>query len=292
MRRAVLMLAILMMSLAWTRGVLAWGDDAHRVVALIAWQYLHSPVKLRVSAMLAADTAGSADHDIASAATWADKIKPLPEWRSRTNSWHFIDLELLNPDANLACYGHPTLPPGSPASQGSPNACILDKIKQFADELRDPNISADERLIALKFLIHLVGDLHQPLHVSDNHDRGGNDVKVVGVKARSLHAFWDVDVIKPLGTDPPAIAARLIHEISEADSIAWSRGTPEQWMMETFEVSRQYVYDRQSLGEPNGVGGYRLSAEYIDGAAHQASMLLRRAGVRLAHLLNESLSDR
>jgi hypothetical protein len=80
-----------------------------------------------------------------------------------TRMWHFVDIELAESLAS-ACFGHPPLPPGIPASTGPPRACVVDKIDQFAKELGNPATPASVRLLALKFLLHFVGDLHQPLH--------------------------------------------------------------------------------------------------------------------------------
>ena len=83
-----------------------------------------------------------------------------------------MDTELAQPDLASACFDHPPLPAGVPASQGPPPACVVDKIDQFTAELSNPATGASERLLALKFLLHFVGDLHQPLHAADDHDAG------------------------------------------------------------------------------------------------------------------------
>jgi hypothetical protein len=87
-------------------------------------------------------------------------------------------MEIDHPDLNAACFGRPVLPAGVLATDGPDKVCAIDKIKQFEAELTASSTDAEERLMALKFILHFVGDLHQPLHSSDNHDRGGNSVKV------------------------------------------------------------------------------------------------------------------
>ena len=158
-----------------TQHAFAWGDDGHKVVALIAEHYLAPDVRNTVAALLAQDADPLTAHDIASEATWADKYR---NQHRETGNWHFVDIEIDNPDISSACGGRPPLPPNAVASNGPP-ACILDKIQQFAAELAKPDTDPEERLVALKFLLHFVGDLHQPLHSSDNHDRGGNQIKVI-----------------------------------------------------------------------------------------------------------------
>jgi hypothetical protein len=90
-----------------------------------------------------------------------------------TRLWHFVDVELAELNLASACFGDPPLSPGIPASKGPPRACVVDKINQFAVELGNPATSATEQLLALKLLLHFVGDLHQPLHAADDHDAGG-----------------------------------------------------------------------------------------------------------------------
>ena len=147
------------------RPVLAWGDEGHKVIGLIAEHYLDPAVRAKVATLLAADTDTLAGHDIASEATWADKYRDSDRDTTKlryqaTRQWHFVDIELTRPDLAAACFGHPQLPPGVLASNGSPQACVVDKIDQFAAELGDRATSASEQLLALKFLLHFVGDLH------------------------------------------------------------------------------------------------------------------------------------
>jgi hypothetical protein len=182
-----LLLACILLCVALTKPhpAAAWGDEGHKIIALIAEHYLDPAIRTKVATLLAADTDTLTAHDIASEATWADKYRDSDRNTTKiryeaTWRWHFVDIELTQPDLASACFGHPPLPPGVPASKGPPQACVVDKIDQFAAELRDPATSAPEQLLALKFLLHFVGDLHQPLHASDDHDAGGNKKVVTG----------------------------------------------------------------------------------------------------------------
>ena len=141
--------------------VLAWGGEGHQIIALIADQFLDAGVRAKVAGILSADTDDLAGHDIASASMWADRYRDSDRHGSQeryrgTREWHFVDIEIDDPDLTRACFGYPPLPAGLPASHGPAHACIVDKINQFAVELSDPAINAEERLIALKFLLHLV----------------------------------------------------------------------------------------------------------------------------------------
>src|ERR1700722_13380752 len=178
-KTALLTLSIL---LAASQQALSWGDDGHKTVALIAQQCLTPSTKNQVAAMLAADTDSLTQHDIANEATWADKYRDMDNRTKnydQTQNWHFTDIEFDKLDVATACFGRGPLPASTLASNGPAKACAVDKIEQFETELAAPSTDAEERLFALKFILHFVGDIHQPLHSSDNHDRGGNSVKVI-----------------------------------------------------------------------------------------------------------------
>jgi S1/P1 Nuclease len=157
----------------------AWGDEGHEVIGLIADHYLKPAVRARVNGILAEDDSGLVLRDIAHESTWADKYRDSDRGTSKlryraTRDWHFVDLELAGMDLERACHGRPPLPPGTDASQGPADDCVVDKIDEFIAELKNPAISDRERRLALQFLLHLVGDVHQPLHASDDYDQGGN----------------------------------------------------------------------------------------------------------------------
>jgi hypothetical protein len=266
----------------------AWGDDGHKVVALIAEHYLTPDVRNTVSALLAQDTDPLTAHDIASEATWADKYR---NHHRETAQWHFVDIELDNPDINAACFDRAPLQAGTLASNGPPQACILDKIIQFISEIERPATDPEERLVALKFLLHFLGDMHQPLHSSDNHDRGGNSVKVIvdgfDHKPRDeLHAFWDTQFVDGLGRAPATIARQLIEQITPEQKAQWEPGSVNDWAMEAFQISKSDVYGDPPLST-NAL--QHLDANYVSRAESDVALQLSRAGVRLAYILNTAL---
>jgi hypothetical protein len=275
----------------------AWGDDGHKAVALIAEHYLTPGAKQQVEALLAADTDDLTRHDIANAATWADRFREANHRRDNyeaTRRWHYVDLEIDDPDITAACYGRKPLPPGTPASIGDKNACVVDKITQFAAELAAPETDAEERVIALKFLLHFVGDLHQPLHAANHHDAGGNKVRVTvegfPQKARDeLHGYWDKQFVEALGRPPLALAAQLIAQITPEQAAAWREGTADDWAWESFNIAYDVVY-----GEPplSAASPQYLDAAYVARAERAVALQLSRAGVRLAAVLNNALGKR
>jgi hypothetical protein len=274
----------------------AWGDEGHEIVALIADHYLDPTVRQKVRAMLAADTDNLTAHDIASEATWADKYRDsdrqtTKERYNRTHNWHYVDIELTNPDIGSACFGAPQLANGTPASNGAADDCVTDKIKEFAAELRAPDTTPEERLIALKFLLHFVGDTHQPLHAADDNDAGGNGKRVSaeGFRANKLHHFWDTEFVAQVNPDPQQAADQLIAAIGEAPAEAHAPGDPIAWAQESFALARDHAYGK--LPAPNERGSYRLDAGYISDATDVVKTQLSKAGVRLAGELNQALGQ-
>src|SRR5262249_52285608 len=263
----------------------------HKVVALIAQSFLDKDVRKRVNALLSADTDSLTAHDIASAATWADKYRDanIDDSRQRTSQWHFVDIEIKAPDLDKACFNHPPIPQGAVASDGPANDCVVDKIDEFAKELANPATDHEEQIVALKFLLHFVGDIHQPLHSSDDNDRGGNNKKVsaAGFKAGNLHHFWDTEFVDQLESDPKSIASDLIGHISKQQVSTWQSGSPGDWAMESFKIAKADAYGQ--LPEPSGHGSYRLSDDYITTATDDVAQQLSKAGVRLAFVLNKAL---
>jgi S1/P1 Nuclease len=288
---AILALSILV---AVPQQASAWGDDGHMVVALIAQQYLMPSARMEVASMLAVDTDPLTKHDIASEATWADKYRDEDNRKDHydeTERWHFVDMEISAPDINTACFGRTPLPAGAVASNGPPEACVVDKVKQFAAELAALGTDPEERIFALKFLLHFVGDMHQPLHSSDNHDRGGNDVKVSadGITHRSrdeLHGYWDTQFVDGIAKPPSALATKLLAQITPAQAETWAQGEPDDWAMEAFAISQQDAYGNPPLSKARP---QHLDAAYVAKAEEDVALQLSRAGVRLAALLNKAL---
>ncbi len=289
---AMMLAAIMMMhpGRSW-----AWGDEGHKIVALIAYRHLTPAVRTRVDAMLRADRDPLTPPDIASRATWADRYRESDHGSTKlhyslTREWHFVDIELEHPDLTAACFGHP--PPAVPASAGPAKACVVDRIAAFAAELHDLPSHDPERLTALRFLLHLVGDLHQPLHAADNHDRGGNEVLVLygrHVVGQSLHGYWDKDTVVRLGGDPEKVARALERRFA-AKCKGWASGTPAEWALESFSVAKDVVYRLgETTADRKGQPVYRLSQRYQSHAATVAGMQLEKAGCRLAMVLNDAL---
>src|SRR5689334_14950394 len=150
----------LLLAVAVTCGsgsALAWGQEGHRVVALIAERHLTPAARAEAAQLLAIEGASG----MAAVASWADDFRST---HRQTAPWHFVNIPLA-----AAGYDHARDCPDEQSVVAKPN--------EFAAVLADRSARDRKRALALKFLIHLVADLHQPLHASDRHDRGGNEVQ-------------------------------------------------------------------------------------------------------------------
>jgi hypothetical protein len=288
---------------------LAWGDDGHKIVALIARHIIdeqNPQVGNRIDALLAGATtpvSGSAFED---KAVWADDYRDSSTARkAATRQWHFIDLLITGPDRDEACFGNPPLVAGTLASRGPAKDCVVRKINQFRRELRDPLVPVAEKKLALLFLLHFVGDLHQPLHSADNHDAGGNSVSVViggASRGTNLHSYWDTIVVKRLGSTPDAIAAMLIADLPAVESGVEGAASDERtyaWAEEAHAVARKYAYGalpkttrkctiKPREGPPALEDCFEISPQYARDATGKARLQLQRAGARLAAVLIEA----
>jgi hypothetical protein len=271
----------------------AWGDLGHEVTALIAYRHLLPAARAALDVLLSSDTDTLTAGDFASRATWADKYRNV---HRETAAWHFVDIEIDRPDLEAACFGFPGLPSGQWASQGPAQDCVVNKIDEFSAELKDRSTPAPERLLALKFLIHFVGDLHQPLHAADHHDRGGNCISLAAPSddqddrgVQTLHAYWDVTVVNALGQSAAQIAQQLDARLGADDVKNWTLGTPRTWAMDTFELGRRDAYALPSSPTCQNGGSVALSPAYLLLSENDAATQLQKAAVRLAAVLNEAL---
>jgi hypothetical protein len=247
----------------------AWGYTGHRVIAEIAEQFLDVETARQVRDLLAIENVTT----LAEVSTWADQIRGQ---RPDTAPWHYV---------NIPIHAAPDESSGFDATRDCPNdACVVAKIAQFERVLTDRQVSDRQRLEALKYLVHFIGDVHQPLHASDNHDRGGNEVPVFFMGRQSnLHAIWDTGIIEPaVKGDERGYAMQLRRNITQAELSQWSQGDPISWANESHDVATSAVY-----GELKHAGV--LPDSYEAQALPIVNEQLERAGVRLAKVLNECL---
>src|ERR1700736_1431279 len=197
-RLGILCLVPAMLSLmpAESRG---WSAEGHMIAALVADRLLQArdaAAHKKLAELLATGKSNTwTKTDIASEATWPDVLlEKSPEGRAATAKWHYVKLDAANPDLTKACFGKPALPSMAPASRGSQDDCVVDKIEQFAKELRDPATLSGERLLALQFVLNFVGDIHDPLNAIEHNDNGGRCVALIFPGSKTpvrFSAYWD-----------------------------------------------------------------------------------------------------
>jgi hypothetical protein len=150
--------------------------------------------------------------------------------------------------------------------------------------LRDSTTPFEQRAEALRFLIHFVGDLHQPLHVTDNGDRGGNELQVTFLsRPTNLHHVWDQDLIEARGMSESEFTDRLEEELDSVDVHAIEQGTTADWALQAHELARKYAYGLLPASRS-------LDQSYVDATAGVVDISLIRGGMRLAKVLNEDLA--
>ena len=293
-----------------------WGCEGHQAVAIIAEKHMSPRALAMANELLRSQpidptlkrfcTEPGLD-PMADAATWADDLKGS---RPETSPWHYIDIPRGGPRSALA--------ESCPAATG----CVTRAIEHQLDLLRNEGTDGRVRADALRFVIHLVGDLHQPLHCTTNDDMGGNCVPVAffgnppavrnpqyETYAPNLHAIWDYGMIQRMkGSESVKEWAAKLDQQFSAQMGAWQRGSasPEDWAWESHKLAETAVYGQLPVPVPiekpepvdscsadNHIAQRMLnlheeiSQRYQDAVATVIEEQIARAGIRLAMILNQ-----
>jgi nuclease S1 len=269
----------------------AWGPEGHRVVGDIAARYLSPRTQAQVSQLLKgdrlADGQPSGRRTLAEVANWADEIKDF-DWGRRRGPWHYDDASLCG-TAEYARY-----------CRGG--RCASAQLARQIEVLGDSRARLRARNEALKWIVHLIGDIHQPLHAANRADRGGNQVQVSFFGERdnppygtlNLHAIWDVHMLAKLTADRGGEGAFVSAPIADGDRRAWERGSISDWMAESHALARDRVYAALPVAASCSdkiVGVVAIDDAYYANAAPVIDLQVRKAGVRLARVLNEALGN-
>jgi len=251
----IIVLFLLAAPWAWS-----WGQEGHRITAQIAERRLSAKALAAVRQIL------GPNRSLADIANLADEVR---NQHPETAPWHYVDIPLTATSLDRAKY--------CPNDQ-----CVIGAIERFQRELAAPGLSPERRYEALYYIVHFVGDLHQPLHCADRDDRGGNDVPVeFQGQAMNLHQVWDSGIINSMHLDGEKL--RRLGKISRRRRRAWGRGTPGQWAMESHDLARDVAY---RFPEP-GMDPVVLDRNYERRAASVVRTQLAKAGYRLAYALNQ-----
>ena len=290
--------------------IYAWGCNGHHIIALIAERHLNDHARAAVDALLTSEPIDpnlarycrdEALDSFVSSATWADDVRR----GEGTGTWHYIDIPRSLTQGDLTRYCEPV----GPVNGGSRPGCVVSALHDQLAILRDK--SATDRSRALRYVIHMVGDLHQPLHVSDNGDRGGNCVPLrfgASPGATNLHTLWDSGLIDAALSERGLTAEELAEHLDvryRKDSEAWGsrEADLERWVWEVHQVAIETTYGKlhpaipvepadassDCSAETARVRALNIVAgrDYQGAAMEVIEPLLARAGYRLAGLLNE-----
>lgn len=240
---------------------LAWGQLGHRVVGEIADSYLSANARRNIKAILGYES-------IAMGSTWADFIKSDPSYKYLDN-WHYINIQDgLDQEAFRAYLAKDTA------------TDAYTKLNFLIGELKKKDLAADKQKLYLRLLIHIAGDVHQPMHVSRAEDLGGNRISVMWFNDRSnLHRVWD-DQLPGFQQLSYTEFAHAINHCTRAERKKWQEQPVTDWFWESYEISSQ-LYKEITL--PDQKLGFQYNFDHVD----QLNQRLLKAGVRLAGLLNE-----
>lgn len=241
-------------------GALRWGVMGHRIVARVAEARLTPAAAAEVARLL--DGAG-----IPAVASWADSFRVKhPE----SGVWHYVDI--------------PTWESSYDSLRDCKDGCVITALNTQLAVLSDRQRSKEDRAQALRFVVHFVGDMHQPLHAGERADKGGNDVKLsFEGRATNLHSVWDSGMLIAFGDSEDAYVNRITERlVRRGDIRIMTSGTIADWAMESHDVARDVVYNfvpASLVLDPS----YRLAVRPV------LEDRLLRGGVRLAAVLNRAL---
>lgn len=258
----------------------AWSGDAHQLVANLAYERLAPAARSEVDRLIATQSAnvqGCSIENFARASAWPDCVRRRSGY-TQTAPYHYI---------NIPITGATTV-----QDDCQEVGCIREAIGRYERTLANRRASDRERLEALAFLSHLIADLHQPLHVSNNCDRGGNTIDVILPTGATpdLHEAWDDHLAR---NAMRGRGRRAIAVLASQNAVGWSGGDVEAWSLEGNEIARRFAYGalpvRASCGETPHAP-LTIPNTYVQQSAPIIRQQLARAAIRLSVRLNALLA--
>jgi hypothetical protein len=286
-KRLALRIALLLALLLPATPAMAWWEYGHGTVGRIAYMNVNPHTRAEIDRLLRLgrllDTPTCSVRTIELAAYWPDCIKTLGERFSYTSSWHYQNVDICRP-FDLA----------APCRDGN---CVSAQIERNVRILADVRIPTRERLMALAFLVHFMGDLHQPMHTGDHGDLGGNRVQVsygvIGGRT-NLHTIWDGYLADRGISQPPGEPAGILSQLTAEDRATMPRGTIADWSRESWEVSKDYAYGSlfqdPCAERPRDAPRPVLTEAIVERLIPVVRRQVARGGLRLARLLDEAFS--
>lgn len=270
------LIALLLLTAFTFTQVLAWGPKGHAIVADIAESHLTPAAKKNVQALLGND-------NLASIASWADQVR---KDHDEATDWHFVDIPK---DASGFSEERDCFRPQDKHKNADTDHhnCAVDRIEIFEKVLADEKASKAERLEALKWVVHFIGDLHQPLHAIDTA-RGGNDIKLpvfgspkCGDYDCNLHWTWDDLLLQHTNLSEEEYVHKLNEMIKQKHLDQKAGGTPEEWANESHDEAKAIVSPAPAS----------IDEAYYQSHIELVNERLALAGLRLAHVLNQTLGN-
>jgi hypothetical protein len=244
-----------------TLTLISWGGAGHRTIATIAQNHLTPKAQAAIRSIIG-------DTTLASISSWADEVRSSDPGFASTGTWHYINLPSgYNYEQFVAAVKNDT----------HPN--VYSALLKCEADLKSDTTSAKYRAIALKFVVHLVGDLHQPMHVSHADDQGGNLVKIIfNGEPTNLHSLWDSKLINyhPMTVD---MMATEYDKATPQQITKWQSEDTLTWLYESYVIAEQ-IY-AQAAKSPN------FNDDYYRTAISIIQKRLLQGGIRLAGVLNE-----
>ena len=269
---------------AWASPAAAYWEYGHETVGRIALDLVRPDTRAKIIALLRQgrllDTPTCPVATIEQASVWADCIKPLGDRFAYAYSWHYQNVDICRPfDLKAAC------------KDGN---CVSAQVERNARLLADVHVPRRERLMALAFLVHFMGDLAQPMHAGDRGDKGGNDVKanygLVGGRT-NLHSIWDGYLAERAISTPPGGAAGIMAGMSAEEQAQLASGSVTDWSRESWAAAREQAY-ASLIGDPCG-DKPATRPTLTEAEVQKLIPLLRHdvaaGGLRLARLLDDAL---
>lgn len=242
--------------------LISWGYTGHRTIGKITENHLTDKAKLAVKNLLG-------DTSIADACTWADDARKEPAFKE-TGDWHFLNLPLGLNYQQFTKYV-------DTVSKGNVYSALLNAEKT----LRDKKTSKQQQVYALKFILHLVGDLHQPMHISRAEDKGGNTIQLnYEEKGTNLHSLWDTKLLEHQGLSYVQLAEKY-DQISAADIKQWQNEPVMQWIWESYQISSALY------AEVDGMNKRVIDDAYYQKHLPTIQKRIQQAAIRLAGILNK-----
>ena len=247
-----------MLALFATVDSFGWGQKGHDIVAYIAECNLTPKAYRKVVSVLDG-------HSPVYYANWLDGASHTPEY-AYTKTWHYV-----NVDANEESYA---------ASKKEAKGDVVTGINKCVEALKSGELTPEEERVHLMMLIHMVGDMHCPMHAGRKSDLGGNrtEVKFFG-KQKKLHSVWDSEIVESAHKWGYTEWQYQVDRASKSEVKAIAQGTPNDWIEETVELARD-VYD-------NSPKNVNLSYDYVSLYAPVIEQQFLKGGIRLAKLLEE-----